>query len=1601
MTDPLAAFAPAAQIWFREAFGHPTPPQSQGWLPIQRGENTLILAPTGSGKTLAAFLWGIDCLYAKLAAGEEPEGVELLYISPLKALNNDVERNLRVPLRGIRQVSRRESGLELPRLRVAVRTGDTPRSARQAMVRQPPHILITTPESLYLLLTSPRAREMFRSLRTVIVDEIHTLCGNKRGVHLALSLERLQQLAEGPVQRIGLSATIRPLEEAARFLGGYEPVVQPQTRGERPAEGNEEGDASSLPIDALPAGSSPLDYRPRPVTIVDAGYEKPLDLKVITAVDDFRHLQGGSIWPSIIPRVLDLIRQHRTTLIFCNSRRLAERTADRLNEQLAAETSGRAQEGWSAMVTREGVAQHRGFSAAGATVASIRAHHGSMSREARLEMEADLKAGRLPALVGTSSLELGIDIGSIDLVAQIQSPKSVAQGLQRVGRSGHLVGQTSKGRIFTTHREDLMEAAAVAGGMLRGDVESTYTPRNCLDVLAQQIVAMASVETWSVEALYALARQAYPYHNLSRRAFTSVLHMLAGKYPSRAFRELRPRIGWDPVGNQISALPGSRIVALTNGGTIPDRGAFGAYLPDGKTKIGELDEEFVFETREGDVFVLGSQVWRAVEITDDRVLVAPAPGALPRLPFWRGDLPWRPYELGERIGQFRRQVAERLQALEPSTSAHPSDRSPAEQAVPEELVRWLQRDHALDRNSAASVLRYVRRQLDSVGAISSDRMVIAECFSDALGDQRMVIHSPFGGKVNGPWGLALASVLRERTGVEVEVLSNDDGIIFRFPEAEVDPPLDVVAELSPQESRERLLRELPKSALFGAQFRMNAQRALLLPTTRPGRRTPFWLQRLRAKDLLQVVKRFEDFPILAETYRDCLREVMDWPHLEEVLAKIQEGTIEVLPVETVVPSPVAAGLLFDFINVYMYEWDTPKAEKQLQALAFNRELLADLLEDVDLAELLRPEAVREVSDRVAHRASPTRARSVEELAWLLGEMGDLTTEEVAQRATGDGLAWLEELAHQGRVLQVLVPTPAGPAPRWISAEQYRLYRDAFGLPQTPPSPIPERLLAPTVEPEAARSELLRGFLAHSGPVTREEIQSRYDLPVEWLDDELNRLMESRDVARGRFQTSERPQLQYVDRRNLEQIHRRTLTLLRQEVRPVPLVAYAAFLTRWQHLHSSTQLSGSRGMSQVLQQLRAVPVVGPLWERDVLPGRLRDFDPAQLEALCQSGEVVWVGSGGKDPKRSRVRLLFRGEGSGFLEPEPDPESVGELGPAARKVWDFLKSEGACFFADLQAGLGMEAPLLQEALTELVLAGIVTNDTLQALREIFARGSLGQSAPRPHLSALEAQLAQRLEPTGRHRRQRYRRAKRQVGQRLREQLSWVGRWSLVHRIGVMGKPLPDDERILRQARQLLNRYGVVTKAALENEEGQWDWGDLYPRFRLMEMRGEVRRGYFVEGLSGLQFALPEVVEAVRDAARPAEGEEPLVVINSCDPANLFGPQEVGGPVMSTGEALHFSRLPSTYLVLRGGWPVLLAEGNGAALTTAEGADEGVIRRALQALLPRLAALAKGHRATVQTWNGEAVTGSPGQLLLESVGAVRSYGGMEWEARGQESR
>ena len=718
----LASFSEPTRIWFERAFGEPTLPQIQGWPAIQRGDNTLILAPTGSGKTLTAFLWGIDELYRELGPDSptydgETRGVRVLYVSPLKALNNDIHRNLRIPLNGIRHTAE-GMGVHFPEILVAIRSGDTPQRERRAMLRQPPHIFITTPESLYLMLTSPRARELFRSTHTVILDEIHTLVGTKRGVHLSLSIERLEELADNPLQRIGLSATIQPLDEAALFLGGG--IVHEDR------------------------------ITPRPVTVVNARYHKAMDLKIVAPVADFRQLPGNSIWPTLIPQVIELIREHHSTLIFCNGRRLAERTADRLNEEWAAEEEGRP-----SPLLRDGVAGGLGTLAVGTGTHAgpMRAHHGSVSREARLEMERDLKAGELLALVATSSLELGIDVGAIDLVVQLQSPRSVSQGLQRIGRSGHLVGETSRGRFFPTYREEIMEMAAVARGMIRGEVEPTYTPRNSLDVLAQQIVAMVSVQSWSIEEIYRLVRQAYAYQGLTWSVYLNVLDMLAGRFAQRSRRELQARLVWDRVNNTLHALPGSRMLAITNGGTIPNRGTFSAYTQEGHLRLGELDEEFVYETRIGDVFLLGSQSWRVMDISEDRVLVTQAPGSVSRMPFWHGDMPWRPYELGRAVGGLWRSLADKLTVELGGKSPFREILKTRTTGLSSATAGWLQDEFAVDEDTAWLMIDYVAGQLDGLGHVASDRTVIVETFEDALGAACLVVQSPFGdaSTARGAW----------------------------------------------------------------------------------------------------------------------------------------------------------------------------------------------------------------------------------------------------------------------------------------------------------------------------------------------------------------------------------------------------------------------------------------------------------------------------------------------------------------------------------------------------------------------------------------------------------------------------------------------------------------------------------------------------------------------------------------------------------------------------------------------------------------------------------------------------------------------------------
>ncbi|HEY8885079.1 MAG TPA: helicase-related protein, partial [Chloroflexota bacterium] len=1274
-------------------------------------------------------------------------------------------------------------------------------------------------------------------------------------------------------------ATVRPLATAARFLGGQDAAAE---------------------------------LAARPVTVVDATYDKKLDLRVVSPLADLRGLAGGSIWSAIVPDVARLIEEHRTTLIFCNNRRLAERTADRLNEQRlliseaesgdvgAYRPSGSDDLGIFATGVDPRLLEARGL-------APIRAHHGSMSKMARLDLEQALKSGTLPALVCTASLELGIDIGEIDLVVHLQSPKSVAAGLQRVGRSGHLVGQTSVGRIYPTHVEDLLEAAAVCRGMLQAEIESTETPENPLDVLAQQLVAMVSVEDWSFDEALALVRGAYPFRSLGEGVFRSVLEMLSGKYPESVSRMLKAQISWDRVNNQLRALPGASVLAIGSGGTIPDRGTYSLVLADRHTKVGDLDEEFVFETRPGDTFLLGSHVWRVTEIGDDRVIAEPAPGEVPRLPFWRGDIPWRPYDLGRRIGAFRRELADLVRALEPEElekirSGEVSPTSPAARR----LLDLLTRECALDPNSLVQVVDYVARQLDANGQIASDRTILAEVFSDAIGEPRLVIHSPFGGRVNGPWGVVLAGAIRERLGVEAQVISGDDGILLRFANADLAPPVDLVGQITSQEARERLLADLPGSATFVAQFRMNAARALLLPRERAGKRTPLWLSRLRAKDLLQAVQRFDDFPILLETYRDCLRDVMDVAGLTEVLDRIQRGEIELVVSESEVPSPLALGLDQRFSLQYVYEYDQPRGERQLAALTVNRELLADLLRDGTLAELVKPAAIAAVAARVARISLNDRARNAEELAQLLYELGDLAEPELRARcATDESDEWLAELALAGRAIEWRF----GGSPRWVHAERQQEYAQLAA----DPGPV------------------LRRYLAHAGPTALAELADRYALPPDEVRRALNAL--GPEVVSGQL-TAGRGE-EWIDRRNLEQIHRQTLSILRKEVQPVPIAAYAEFLRRWQGVGDTAaqfrpdQVDGDEHQASVtrlrrtLQQLRGLAIPGAIWERDVLPARVSGFDSTTLGELCQAGEVMWVAEGGKDAHRARVRFFFRGEGGLFLDRRPDEAALAELGESARLVYDYLTGEGAALLADVAEGTGLSRTEAQGALVELVLEGLVTNDSLDALRTVLGYEPPPSARDRP-FSSLAPQLAELIPRTTRHHPSRHRlilarrRARDVVLADLQSRrTTWVGRWSPVHRPGLLGKALPEDEVALRQARQLLARWGVVTRVCFERESARLTWDALYPVLSRLEVRGEVRRGYFVEGLPGIQFAAPEAVEQLRAANRdrlnrsPGLGDSPYVddasvwtpvVLSAADPAQLYGAESFGGP-------LRFQRVAST--------------------------------------------------------------------------------------------
>jgi ATP-dependent helicase Lhr and Lhr-like helicase len=1399
VTDPLALFHPAVGAWFTASFGTPTPPQALGWPAIARGESTLILSPTGSGKTLSAFLWAIDrVMFAPQPATDRR--CRVLYVSPLKALAVDVERNLRAPIAGIANVADARGDAHVVPA-VSVRTGDTPTAERARFLREPADILITTPESLYLLLSS-RARRVLASVETVIVDEIHALVPTKRGAHLVLSLERLQGVCTRPPQRIGLSATQRPLDEIARFLGGaIERTAQPagrQVRGNRPLQEQIHGEFS--------ADDAGIEYRP--VTIVDARQPKRLALTVEVPVEDLAKLakpveipsgpaaQGPSapsIWSSIHPRLLDLVRAHRSTLLFVNSRRLAERLAGALNE-LAGETVARA-------------------------------HHGSLAREQRVEIEDALKAGRIPALVATSSLELGIDMGAIDLVIQIEAPPSVASGMQRIGRASHQVDAVSEGVIFPKFRGDLVACAAVTRAMHEGLVEATRYPRNPLDVLAQQIVAMVAMDPWRVDDLLARARCAAPYTTLSRAVFEGVLDMLSGRYPSDEFAELRPRITWDRIAGTLVARQGAGRVAIANAGTIPDRGQYGVFLagaPKGAARVGELDEEMVFESRVGETFVLGASTWRIEEITHDRVSVSPAPGEPGKMPFWHGDRPGRPLELGLTIGRLVRDLRGMPRAA---------------------ALARLVKEHDLDRLAAENLLQYLSDQEQATQAVPDDRTLVIERYRDELGDWRVCVLAPYGGQVLAPWAMAVEARIRDQRDIDVETMWSDDGFVVRFPDT--DEPPDASLLIPPADELESLLlRQLGGTALFAARFREIASRALLLPRRRPGARTPLWQQRKRASDLLAVAARFGSFPALLETYRECLRDQFDVPALVDLLGRIGSRSIRTVTVNTESPSPFASSLLFAYTANFIYDGDAPLAERRAQALLVDQAQLRELMGDLELRELLDPAVIDEVEQQLQRLEPGHRARSLDAIHDMLLRLGDLSAEELGARCESRAVARSAgQLVEDRRAIEV----PVGGAVRFVAVEDAARYRDAVGVPL--PQGLPEALLEPLPDP---LGDLVLRYARTHGPFATEAVASRFGLAPRVVATALGRLAARGRLVQGAF-TPGRMGREWCEQDVLRQVRQRSLARLRHEVEPVGTAALGRLAVTWHGL--GLRRAGLDALLDAVEHLQGAPVPASLFEREILPARVEGYTPADLDVLTGAGEITWVGQEALGERDGRIAVYLSDHLPSLL---PPARPLPEIGDRARAVCEFLRREGASFFPTIHAAAGGGYPRdTVDALWDLVWLGLVTNDTFHALRAFTL-------------------------PPARHRRRHERSAQPFRSRRLTPPAA-EGRWSLVEaRAGARATP---TAWAAATASQLLARHGIVTREAVAVENLPGGFSAVYDVLKAMEEAGRIRRGYFVAGLGAAQFALPAAVDLLRSSRDEPEVPQ-TVFVAATDPANPYG-------------------------------------------------------------------------------------------------------------------
>ncbi|MFB7799490.1 DEAD/DEAH box helicase [Isoptericola sp. NPDC056134] len=1536
----LARFGPATRAWFAGAFAAPTAAQAGAWDAISSDRHALVVAPTGSGKTLAAFLWAIDRL-TTTPPPERARRCRVLYVSPLKALAADVQRNLRSPLAGIRQAAARE-GLTVEEVTVGARTGDTPASERRAFATRPPDVLVTTPESLFLVLTS-QARAGLAGVETVVLDEIHAVAGTKRGAHLALSLERLDALLDRPAQRVGLSATVRPVETVAEFLAGHRTpddggrevvVVQPESTKKWDID-------VVVPVPDLAdldSGGVPDPTAPAPAAAPSAAGlgDEELDL----TGDAASPLRRASVWPHVEERVVDLVAEHRSTLVFTNSRRGAERLTARVNE-IWAERSGvdlpEPGTQWPAQTQGQSGASV-GLPAddgAGPHVLA-RAHHGSMSRVERTRTESDLKAGRLPAVVATSSLELGIDMGAVDLVVQVGAPPSVASGLQRIGRAGHQVGAVSHGVVFPTFRGDLVPTTVVAQRMRAGEIEHLHVPANPLDVLAQQVVAALATDDWQADDLLAAFRRAHPFRSLGDATWRAVLDMLAGRYPSEEFAELRARIVWDRATGRLSGRPGALRLAATSGGTIPDRGLYGVYLateapasgvpadgggtadrPRGGKRVGELDEEMVYESRVGDTFTLGSSTWRIEEITPDRVLVTPAPGLPGRLPFWKGDSPGRPVELGRAVGAFVRET----DALLADDEERGTGRG-----------REVLRDAGLDTWAADNLAAYLGEQRRATGRLPDDRTVVVERFRDELGDWRVVIHSPFGAPVHAPWALVVAARLRARYGTDVAAMHADDGIVLRLPDAgdsgwdlggpgwgpgpdgtgpdgagRGDAPAVTAEDLlvDPDEVLDAVREELGGSVMFAARFREAAARALLLPRRRPDRRQPLWQQRQRASQLLQVASQFPDFPIMLEAARECLRDDFDVAALTDLMRDLEGGRVRLVEVTTPTPSPFAQALLFGYTAQFLYDGDAPLAERRAAALSLDPDLLTELLGEqgaTPLADLLDPGAVERTEAELQALAPERQARDAEGLWDVLRRTGPHPASALRAR-TREGSrdlvdAWLADLEGARRVLRVRVggrPGDDADAEQWAVVEDAGRLRDALGV--ALPVGVPETFTEPVPDP---LGDLVRRHARTHGPFPAVDVARRFGLGVAVVAQVLARLEAAGAVARGALRPSSLGGTgdEWCDPEVLRTLRRRSLAALRAEVEPVEPESLGVFLPRWHGIgvrvggagSGGGTLRGADGVLRAVEQLSGAAVPASALETLVLPARVSDYSPAVLDELTTAGEVLWCGhgrlpgSGGGDGMVS----LHLADGAPLTLRDPDP--VDEGGPLDsdlhRAVLDLLTGSGGYFLPRLAELAGASQATTLDALWDLVWAGWVTNDRLGPLRE-----SLGGSTRRgarhgggAHRAPAAPGRARPVRPS------RFGLARPTSAAAV--PLTGGGRWSAL--------PAVEQDPTVRAhalTQVLLERHGVLTRAAAPAEGVTSRFRDVYRVLRVLEERGAVRRGYFVEGLGGSQFALPGAVDQLRtDAADRARARDALVEGDGAGPVSSGGRAEPGAVLLA---------------------------------------------------------------------------------------------------------